>query len=93
MTVEITVLVTVGIFVLTNFGTMIYWMAKTTTLLNILQVDLKELVVELKSIKEIYMKREDVIRELANVEKEQSAMWKKIDDVQNRLHLVVPNHV
>ena len=71
--------ITLGIFVAGHLGITIWWASKVSTTLNFVQTELRELVTELKSIKEIYMKREDVIRELSLVEKEQKAIWKKID--------------
>ena len=85
MLIEINIIVTVGIYLLTNLCVTIWWMSKVTVTLSFIQTELRDLVTESKSIKAIYMKREDVVRELATIEKEQVAIWKKIDSMQEEL--------
>ena len=85
MLIEISIIVTVGIYLLTNLCVTIWWMSKVTVTLSFVQTELRDLVTESKSIKAIYMKREDVVRELATIEKEQVAIWKKIDSMQEEL--------
>jgi len=70
---------TLSIFVLSNIGLMIYWSAKISTLLSVLQIQLSDVVSELKSMRTIYVTREEVAREVAINDKERNAMWKKID--------------
>ena len=77
--------ITLGIFVIGHLGITIWWASKVTVTLSFVQTELRDLVTELKSIKVIYMKREDVVRELAVIEKEQTAIWKKIDAMQEKL--------
>ena len=85
MSIEISVLVTMGIYLLTNLCVTVWWMSKVTITLKFVQDELRELVTELKAIKIVYMKREDVVRELSVIEKEQIAIWKKIDTMQEKL--------
>ena len=83
----ISISVTISIFVVGHLGLTIWWASRVSTLLDYVQKDLKELVSELKTIKEMYVKKEDVGRELAILEKQNEAMWKKIDHIQDKLSL------
>lgn len=76
--------ITLAIFVMGHLGITIWWASKVTVTLKFVQDELRELVTELKAIKIVYMKREDVVRELAIIEKEQIAIWKKIDTMQEK---------
>ena len=72
-------IVTLGIFVLSNIGLMIYWSAKITTLLGVVQTQLSDVVLELRSLRTIYVTKEEAAREITINEKERNALWKKID--------------
>jgi len=72
-------IVTLGIFVLSNIGLMIYWSAKITTLLDVVQIQLASVVLELRSLRTIYVTKEEAAREITINEKERNAIWKKID--------------
>lgn len=72
-------IVTLGIFVLSNIGLMIYWSAKITTLLDVVQIQLASVVLELRSLRTIYVTKEEATREITINEKERDAIWKKID--------------
>ena len=77
-------IVTVAIFVLSNIGLMIYWSAKITTILGVVQAELKDVVAELKAARGIFATKEDLAYFKAVVEKEQSAVWKRIDELKVR---------
>ena len=72
-------IVTLSVFVLSNIGLMIYWSARISTLLGVVQIQLSDVVLELKSMRTIYVTKEEAAREVAINDKERTAMWKKID--------------
>lgn len=59
-------------FVLGHLGVTIWWASRVNTLLDVVQLQLKEISVELKSNHKLAMSK-DV------AEKEHIAMWRKID--------------
>lgn len=75
---------TIAVFIVTHIILTVWWASKTNTLLDILQKELKDLIIELKSIKEVYVKRDDVSRELGVMQKAIDTMWTKIDKLQER---------
>lgn len=77
----IAIIVTLTIFVVTHIVITVWWASRVDTLLGVVQGSLKELVIELKSFHTMFVTREEASRELAIAEKEQKAMWKKIDDL------------
>lgn len=77
---------TLALFVLSHIGITIWWASKTNTLLDIVQRDLSELISELKGIKNSFVDKADLSRELAIAEKEHRAIWKNIDELKERVN-------
>lgn len=75
---------TLAIFVLSNIAALIYWSAKITTLLDVVQKELGELTVELKAMKAAYVSKEAFAYRISASDKEHQAMWKAIDNLQGR---------
>ena len=77
----IAIIVTLTIFVVTHIVITVWWASRVDTLLSVVQSNLEKLVMELKSFHVMFVTREEAARELAIAEKEQKAMWKKIDEL------------
>jgi hypothetical protein len=75
------VMITLSIFVLSNIAALIYWSAKITTLLTVVQKELSELTDEFKLMKGTYVSKEDLAYRISTSDKEHSAMWKRIDQL------------
>ncbi len=75
-------LVTLAIFVISNIAALIYWSAKITTILTIVQEELKELTVEFKGMREAYLTKEAFSYRIAISDKEHAAMWREIDGLK-----------
>lgn len=85
---------TLTIFVLSNIGLMIYWSAKISTLLGTLQDDVKDIVVELKAARSIYVTKEEFAARIALSDRDHTKIWELLDDVKGagefaRTHLDV----
>ena len=77
----VSVSVTLAIFVISHIIITVWWAAKVSTILNIVQSELKELIVEFKLSRDIYFTKVEAQRELAITEKEHKVMWKRIDEL------------
>ena len=75
-------IVTLSIFVISNIAALIYWSAKISTLLGVVQVELRDLTVEFKSMREAYLTKEAFAYRIAQSDKEHQAMWRQIDDLK-----------
>jgi len=84
MTVEFGSLIAIGIFIITNLVVTVWWMAKTSTLMDVIQNDLKEVMVEFKLSRGVYSTKEEVSSALAIVQKEITAIWKVVDKLNER---------
>ena len=73
---------TLTIFVISNIGLMIHWSAKISTLLEILQKELSQLVDEFKEMRGSYVTKEDLAYRVDSSDKEHKAMWRQIDDLK-----------
>lgn len=76
--------VTLSIFLITHICITVWWASRVNTLLDIVQKELREIVIEFKSMKSVYFTREEAARELAISEKEHKAIWKRIDEIRER---------
>ena len=70
---------TLGIFVISNIAALIYWSARISTLLDVVQKELGELTVEFKTMKAAYVSKEEFSYRIANSDKEHAALWRKVD--------------
>ena len=73
---------TLALFVLSNIAALIYWSAKITTLLDIVQKNLSDLTLEFKTIRSSYVSKEELAYRIAFSDKEHAAMWRRIDEVK-----------
>jgi hypothetical protein len=78
----LSIVITLGIFVVTHIIITVWWASRVNTLLDIVQAKLGEIVVELKRMEHAYVTKEDAARELAIAEKEHKAIWKRLDELQ-----------
>ena len=78
-------IITLSIFVLSNLAALVYWSAKITTLLDVVQNELKELNTDLKSMRDLYVTKELFSGRIAVSDKEHAAMWREIDRTKVRL--------
>jgi len=72
-------IITLGIFVLSNIAALIYWSAKITTLLDVVQRQVGDLTAEFKSMKDVYVTKEQFTYRIAQSDRDHSAMWKRLD--------------
>lgn len=79
-------IITLSIFVLSNIACLIYWSAKITTLLDVVQSELKELTIEFKAMRESYVSKEQFTYRIAQSDKEHAAMWGRIDKLSGKVY-------
>jgi cell shape-determining protein MreC len=82
------IVVSLTIFVITHVVATVWWASKMNTLMQVVQTSLHELVVEVKAMKEIFITKEDVTRELVSLENENKAQWKKIDYLTEKFNTI-----
>ena len=75
-------IITLGIFVISNIAALIYWSAKITTLLDVVQRDLTSLIKEFQAMKGTYVTKEELAYRISSSDKEHAAMWKQIDSLK-----------
>lgn len=71
---------TISIFLITHIGMTIWWMSRVTTLLDIVQMTLKDVVQELKLFRAVYVTKEEFSYFKAEVDKQHEAMWRRVDE-------------
>ena len=76
---------TLTVFVLSNIGAMIYWSAKISTLLMMLERQVEQVVKKLDSFDGRFVTKEDLAGRIAISDKEHTAMWKRTDEVREML--------
>lgn len=81
-TAWISAIVTIGIFVLSHIGITIWWASRVSTLLQVVQSELKTIVVEFKESRNQFFTREEAAREIEIQEREHKAIWKRIDELR-----------
>ena len=77
-------IVTLAVFVLSNIAALIFWSAKITTLLDVVQRQLGELTSEFKAMKDVYVTKEQFTYRVSQSDRDHSAMWKKIDQLAEK---------
>ena len=70
---------TLGIFVVSHICLTVWWASRVNTLLDIVQVELKEIVAELKASRGIFVSKEELAYRVSSSDKEHAALWKQID--------------
>ena len=74
---------TLALFVLSNIAALIYWSAKITTLLDVVQRNLSDLTVEFKTMKMSYVSKEELAYRISSSDKEHAALWRRLDEVKS----------
>ena len=74
-------IVALSIFILSHIGITIWWASRVNTVLSIVERDLKEIVAELKSMRDSYLSKEAFAYRIAQSDKEHSALWRRLDEV------------
>ena len=75
---------TIGVFLVVQLVAAVWWASRTTTLLSVMQKEVKEILIELKAMRENYVPKSQCQARCILSDKEHEAMWKKIDEL-NRL--------
>jgi len=78
----IEILITIGIFLITQICVTVWWASKVNTLLSIVQQELKELILEFKCMRETYLPKETFTEHICVWRKERDKIWEKIDNLQ-----------
>lgn len=76
------VVTTLAIFFIIQVVASVWWASKMNTLLIVLQVETKEVLAELKAIRQTYVSKTDFTVKCTRIEGEQKKMWEKIDMFQ-----------
>ena len=83
----ISIVVALFIFVVGHIITTVWWASRINTLLDIVQTDLHDVITELKTMKAVFVSKEEISRELALDEKEKCAIWKNIDELKEKVFI------
>ena len=79
---HIEILITLGIFLVTQIVVTVWWASRVNTLLGLVQEDVKAMALEFKASSERYVRKEDCVKHLSICEKEHGAIWKKLDKIE-----------
>ena len=75
-------IVTISIFLMIQVIASVWWASKVNTLLNLMQVEMRQVLTELKTIREFYVtKSEYLAREIA-VDSKIDKIFEKIDNFE-----------
>jgi len=77
-------IITLSIFVISNIAALIFWSARISTLLDVVQRELGELATELKSMREVYVTKEAFAYRISQSDRDHAAMWKRIDQLAEK---------
>ena len=75
---------TLTIFVLSNIGLMIYWSARISTLLDVVQRELREITAELKTFKVAYVSKEEFTYRIAQSDREHAELNRRLQEIESR---------
>ena len=78
------IVVTIAIFVITHIGLTIWWASRVSTLLDVVQKDLSDIIKEFQALRGSYVSKEELSYRIASSDKEHTAMWRQIDDLKSR---------
>lgn len=67
------------IIVLGHVITTVWWAAKVSTLLVMVQKSLENLSIDMKSVSVMYVSKDELTRALTVAKQEREAMWRKVD--------------
>lgn len=73
------------LFVLVHLIATVWWASKMNTHLSIMQEEFKEFAIEFKSMRNVYMTKEDAARELAFCSQQGKAIWREIDALKMKV--------
>lgn len=74
----------ITLVILTHIIATVWWAAKISTLLSMTQTSLESLALEMKAVNKTYVSKEDFAKEMVTKDKEITAMWKRIDEINHR---------
>ena len=80
----VSIIVTLALFVLTHIVITVWWASRVNTLLDMVQGELKDIVVELKATRGLFVTKEELAYRIATSDKEHAAMWKQLDDLKRK---------
>lgn len=83
MTAQLVAILSFGVMVLIHVVSTVWWASKVNTTLQIVVKDVGDLVVELKAMKDTYVKKEDFAKAVSDGNRHRDSMWKKIDDLRD----------
>lgn len=72
-------LVAVGLFMVGQLIASVWWASRTNTILQIVQKELRDLIVELRTMKDNYVNKSDFAEHKAPCKIQFDAIWKRID--------------
>ena len=75
---------TLAIFVLSNIAALIYWSARISTLLDVVQRQLGELNAEFKALHSTYVSKEDLAYRVASSDKEHETFDRRLAALERR---------
>ena len=75
----IAIIVTLALFVVGHLITTVWWASKVSTLLDRVQTDLRDIVTELKAVRNVYVTKDDYLQRMISTDKEHTAIWGAID--------------
>lgn len=79
------VTITIIIAVCSHIVASVWWAARITTILEVLQKNAGDVASEMKAMRMTLATKEDLSREVAILSKEQEAIWKNIDKLKERV--------
>ena len=75
------IIATMFIFLITHIIATVWWASSVNTTLKVVLRDVGDLVLELRTMKNMYVRKEDHSKDIAIIEKNQEAVWKKLDSI------------
>jgi hypothetical protein len=75
------VITSLGIFLVLQLVTSVWWASKMNTLLTVLQREVQETLSEIKSMKSNYVTMGDCKSKCMMTDKEIEALWKRVDEI------------
>lgn len=77
-------IVTIVLFMTVHLVGTVWWMSKIQTMLQILNATVDSIGKAILRHEAAYYHKEDAIRELARIEQQMQAMWKRIDEIKEK---------
>ena len=81
----VSIVITIFIFLLSHIIATVWWASKVNTMLDIVRGNLTDLITELKTMKTLYITKEDAHHSFEDLKSTQKVMWEKIDKIQDKI--------